>query len=78
MSARKCPGEVASRCRRPRRRRTGGKKFAPRFTDKARVEDYIRGFYTNLLEFYPPRMEGDRLVFPIYCPVTSVLRSSIR
>jgi uncharacterized protein YbjT (DUF2867 family) len=59
---------------------TGGKKFAPHFTDKARVEDYIRGlpiqstfvhlafFYTNLLEFYPPRMDGDTLVFPIYLP----------
>lgn len=59
---------------------TGGKKFAPHFTDKARVEEYIRTlpvrssfiylafFYTNLIEFYPPRMEGDTLVFPIYLP----------
>jgi len=59
---------------------TGGKKFAPHFTDKARVEDYIRGlpvqssfiylafFYTNLIEFYPPRMDRDTLVFPIYLP----------
>lgn len=59
---------------------TGGKKHASHFTDKARVEQYIRGlpiqssfvylafFYTNLLEFYTPRMEGDTLVFPIYLP----------
>ena len=25
-------------------------------------------FYTNLLEFYTPKMEGDTLVFPIYLP----------
>jgi hypothetical protein len=25
-------------------------------------------FYTNLMEFYPPRMNGDTLVFPIYLP----------
>lgn len=59
---------------------TGGKKFAPHFTDKAKVEEYIRGlpvqssfvylglFYTNLIEFYSPRMDGDTLVFPIYLP----------
>lgn len=59
---------------------TGGRKYAPHFTDKARIEDYVRGlpiastfvqlafFYTNLLELYPPRMEGDTLVFPIYLP----------
>jgi uncharacterized protein YbjT (DUF2867 family) len=59
---------------------TNGKKFAPHFTDKARVEAYIRTlpvgssfihlafFYTNLLEYYTPRMEGDTLVFPIYLP----------
>jgi uncharacterized protein YbjT (DUF2867 family) len=57
-----------------------GKKFAPHFTDKARVEEYIRTlpitssfiylafFYTNLMEFYPPHIEGDTLVFPIYLP----------
>jgi len=25
-------------------------------------------FYTNLIEYYPPRMEGDTLVFPVYVP----------
>jgi uncharacterized protein YbjT (DUF2867 family) len=59
---------------------TGGKMFAPHFTDKARIEEYIRTlrvtssfiymafFYTNLVEFYTPRMQGDTLVFPIYLP----------
>ena len=59
---------------------TGGKKFAPHFTDKANIEEYIRTlpvtatfiymafFYTNLVEFYPPRMRGDTLIFPIYLP----------
>ncbi|MCS4225794.1 NmrA/HSCARG family protein [Sphingobacterium sp. BIGb0165] len=57
-----------------------GKLFAPHFTDKARVEEYIRTlpltssfiymafFYTNLLEFYTPQVKGDSLVFPIYLP----------
>jgi hypothetical protein len=59
---------------------TEGKKFAPHFTDKGKVEEYIRTlpvsssfiylalFYTNLIEYYPPRMDGDTLVFPIYLP----------
>jgi uncharacterized protein YbjT (DUF2867 family) len=59
---------------------TNGTKYAPHFTDKAEVEEYIRTlpvrssfillafFYTNLIEFYPPRVEGDTLVFPIYLP----------
>lgn len=59
---------------------TGGTKFAPHFTDKARIEEHIRSlpvrssfvmlafFYTNLLEYYTPRMHGDELVFPIYLP----------
>lgn len=60
--------------------RTGGKKFAPHFTDKANIEAYIRTlpikssfiymafFYTNLVEFYTPVLQGDTLVFPIYLP----------
>ncbi|MBE9463763.1 NmrA/HSCARG family protein [Dyadobacter sp. UP-52] len=59
---------------------TAGKKFAPHFTDKARVEEYIRGlpmtssfiymafFFTNFAEFYTPDLRGDTLEFPIYLP----------
>ncbi|NQX56960.1 NmrA/HSCARG family protein [Pedobacter panaciterrae] len=59
---------------------TGGKKFAPHFTDKAMIEAYIRTlpitssfiymafFYTNFMEFYTPVLVGDTLVFPIYLP----------
>lgn len=59
---------------------TDGAKWVPHFTDKGRVEDYIRTlpitssfiymafFYTNLIEYYQPQQEGDTLVFPIYLP----------
>ncbi|MFF0919818.1 NmrA/HSCARG family protein [Rhizobium leguminosarum] len=59
---------------------TSGTKYAPHFTDKARVAHHIRGlpishsfvmlafFYTNLLEYYVPRMEGDTLLLPVYLP----------
>lgn len=59
---------------------TDGKKWVPHFTDKARVEEYIRSlpinssfismafFFTNLLEYYPPYQQGDSLIFPIYLP----------
>jgi len=59
---------------------TAGKKFAPHFTDKARVEEYIRTlplissfiymafFYTNFMEFYTPYLQEGQLVFPIYLP----------
>jgi uncharacterized protein YbjT (DUF2867 family) len=59
---------------------SGGTKYAPHFTDKARVADYISSlpishtfimlafFYTNLLEYYVPRMEGDTLLLPVYLP----------
>jgi hypothetical protein len=59
---------------------THGTKWAPHFTDKANIEDYIRTlpvassfvylafFYTNLIEYYPPHIEGDTLAFPIYLP----------
>ncbi len=59
---------------------TNGKMFAPHFTDKAEIEEYIRTlpitssfiymafFYTNLMEFYTPRFDGDKLIFPIYLP----------
>lgn len=59
---------------------TNGKKHVPHFTDKALVADYIRSlpvshsfvmlayFYTNLLEYYVPRVEGGKLLMPIYLP----------
>jgi uncharacterized protein YbjT (DUF2867 family) len=59
---------------------TKGMKFAPHFTDKARIEAYIRKlpvtssfiymafFYTNFMEFYTPHVEGDTVIFPIYLP----------
>lgn len=59
---------------------TEGKMSAPHFTDKAKIEEYIRSlpvassfiymsfFYTNLIEFYTPTLRDDTLVFPIYLP----------
>ncbi len=59
---------------------TGGKKHVPHFTEKALVADYIRSlpvshsfvmpafFYTNFLEYYVPRVEGGKLLMPIYLP----------
>lgn len=59
---------------------SAGAKYAPHFTDKANIADYIRGlpvshsfvmlafFYTNLLEYYVPRYDGDTLLLPIYLP----------
>jgi uncharacterized protein YbjT (DUF2867 family) len=58
--------------------RTGGTKWAPHFTDKARVEAFIRTlpirssfvylafFYTNFLEYYVPQRGADGLTFAIY------------
>jgi uncharacterized protein YbjT (DUF2867 family) len=60
--------------------RSGGTKFAPHFTDKALVADHIRTlpithtfvmlsfFYTNALEYYAPRIDGDTVVMPFYLP----------
>jgi uncharacterized protein YbjT (DUF2867 family) len=59
---------------------TRGALYAPHFTDKARVVEHLRSlpvvssfaylafFYTNLVEYYSPRLEGDTLVFPVYLP----------
>ncbi len=59
---------------------TNGRMFAPHFSDKAKIEEYIRTlpiissfiymsfFYTNLVEFYTPMLKDDTLVFPIYLP----------
>lgn len=61
-------------------KRSDGTKFAPHFTDKARVADHIRTlpvahtfvmlsfFYTNALEFYVPRIDGDTVLMPFYLP----------
>ena len=60
--------------------RSGGAKWAPHFTDKARVADYIRSlpirssfvylafFYTNFLEYYVPQRGKDGITFAIYLP----------
>ncbi|SFN70627.1 Uncharacterized conserved protein YbjT, contains NAD(P)-binding and DUF2867 domains [Mesorhizobium sp. NFR06] len=59
---------------------TGGTVWAPHFTDKAKVEDYIRGlpvrasfvylafYYTNFLEYYVPQSGRDGITFAIYLP----------
>jgi uncharacterized protein YbjT (DUF2867 family) len=60
--------------------RTGGTKWAPHFTDKAKVADHIRSlpirssfvylafFYTNFLEYYVPQRGKDGITFAIYLP----------
>ncbi|WP_291043040.1 NmrA/HSCARG family protein [Herbiconiux sp.] len=60
--------------------RSAGARYAPHFTDKARVADHIRGlpiehtfvmlsfFYTNALEYYALRIDGRRLLLPFYLP----------
>ncbi|WP_222121416.1 NmrA/HSCARG family protein [Corynebacterium glyciniphilum] len=60
--------------------RSAGTKYAPHFTDKAFIAEHIRGlpvdhaiimlsfFYTNALEYYVPRVEGDRVLMPFYLP----------
>ncbi|SDZ86617.1 NmrA-like family protein [Arachidicoccus rhizosphaerae] len=59
---------------------SGGRYLAPHFTDKAKIEVYIRSlpirssfimmafFYTNLAEFYTPYLADGKLIFPIYLP----------
>lgn len=60
--------------------RAAGTKWAPHFTDKAKVADYIRSlpirssfvylafFYTNFLEYYVPQRGKDGITFAIYLP----------
>lgn len=60
--------------------RSSGTKWAPHFTDKARIADHIRGlgiphtfvmlsfFYTNALEYYVPRIDGETVLMPFYFP----------
>lgn len=59
---------------------SGGKLLAPHFTDKAKIEAYIRSlplfssfiipafFYTNFMEFYTPVQKNNQWEFPIYLP----------
>jgi uncharacterized protein YbjT (DUF2867 family) len=61
-------------------KRSAGRKWAPHFTNKALVEEYIRGlpvtssfvymafFYSNIMEFFPPQPTGDGLTFSLYLP----------
>jgi hypothetical protein len=60
--------------------RSSGAKYAPHFTDKARVADHIRDlpiahtfvmlsfFYTNALEYYTPQIDGETVRMPFYLP----------
>jgi len=65
---------------------TGGKYTVPHFTDKAKVNNYVRqagfetwsfvvaGFYyQNFAEFFPPRKEGNQLVWTLPMPENSFL-----
>lgn len=60
--------------------RSSGTKYAPHFTDKALIAEHIRTlpiahtfimlafFYTNALEYYIPRIDGDTVLMPFYLP----------
>ncbi|MFF9624807.1 NmrA/HSCARG family protein [Streptomyces griseosporeus] len=60
--------------------RSSGTKYAPHFTDKALIAEHMRTlpiahtflmlsfFYTNALEYYAPRIEGDTVLMPFYLP----------
>lgn len=60
--------------------RSSGTKYAPHFTDKALIAEHIRTlpiahtfimlsfFYTNALEYYTPRIDGDTVLMPFYLP----------
>ena len=60
--------------------RSAGTRYAPHFTDKARIADYIRSlpiahtfvmlsfFYTNALEYYTPQINGETVLMPFYLP----------
>jgi len=61
-------------------KRSSGTKYAPHFTDKALIAEHIRAlpithtfvmpsfFYTNALEYYAPRIDGDTVLMPFYLP----------